>query len=188
MHNHSNLVIYQRNLSADLSSAINKLMAANHSLQLTGSVSTNSVENDLLQNCPQIDDELIHDIRGLVSTFCALFHLKTTYMRLAIVQKTMCPRFHVDSLNCRLVTTYSGSCTEWLPDQLVDRTKLGPGNRGFSDEFSGVYRSTEDIQHLSVGDVGLMKGKLWKGSEGLVHRSPTLKAHEPRLLLSLDFC
>ena len=101
----------------------------------------------------------------------------------------MCSRFHVDNVPCRLVTTYAGCSTQWLPQHSVDRTKLGKGSNGLPDELSGVYRSAEDIQQLNNGDVALFKGARWEGSKqiGLVHRSPTPKPGETRLLLTLDF-
>jgi len=100
----------------------------------------------------------------------------------------MCPKFHVDRVPCRLVTTYSGTATQWLPHQSVDRTKLGTGSNGKSDEVSGLYHRN-DMRQLSVGDVALLKGESWSGNEGagLVHRSPGLADGEKRLLLTLDF-
>ena len=110
-------------------------------------------------------------------------------MKLTALDQVMCPRFHVDNVPCRLVTSYCGQGTQWLPDNAVDRTKLGRGNNGLPDERSGVYRITEDIQELAAGDVALFKGARWEGNEhrGLVHRSSTPKAGQTRLLLTLDF-
>ena len=45
------------------------------------------------------------------------------------------------------------------------------------------------IQHLSEGDIALLKGDEWEGNEGfgVIHRSPSLNDNETRLLLTLDF-
>ncbi len=85
--------------------------------------------------------------------------------------------------------TYHGCGTEWLPHQSVDRSKLGKGSNGLSDNHSCLFRSIEDIQQFTQGDVALLKGELWEDSQGfgLVHRSPALKPGEKRLLLTLDF-
>ena len=101
----------------------------------------------------------------------------------------MCPRFHVDRVPCRLVTTYAGKATQWLAHDRVDRSKLGPGSEGKPDAESGLYTNVEDIQQLQQGDVALLKGECWEGNEGagLVHRSPQLTAGTGRLLLTLDF-
>jgi len=133
--------------------------------------------------------ELSEDIAELLDIFCRLFDLKQARLSLIILDRTMCPRFHVDTVPCRLITTYQGSATEWLPEYTINRTKLGTGNNGLPDEVSGIYQNVEDIQHLNNCDVALMKGKLWEGNEnaGLVHRSPSIRVGEKRLLLTLDF-
>jgi len=101
----------------------------------------------------------------------------------------MCPKFHVDKVPCRLVTTYQGAATEWLPHQAVNREKLGAGSNGKADSESGLYKNQNDIQQLNCGEVALLKGESWQGNEnaGLVHRSPSLAVDEHRLLLTLDF-
>ena len=101
----------------------------------------------------------------------------------------MCPKFHVDKIPCRLVTTYQGIATEWLPHRVVNRTKLGSGSNGLSDSESGLYQQESDIQQLTSGEVALLKGENWYANEraGLVHRSPQIPDGEHRLLLTLDF-
>ncbi|RZV18537.1 DUF1826 domain-containing protein [Aliarcobacter butzleri] len=133
--------------------------------------------------------EVSEDIALLVDMFCYLFELKQVGMRLKVLDKAMCPKFHVDKVPCRLVTTYQGTATEWLPHELVDQTKLGWGCNGLADCESGLYKSESDIQQLNCGDVALIKGTLWEGNEnaGLVHRSPELITNEKRLILTLDF-
>ena len=133
--------------------------------------------------------EVSEDIALLVEMFCYLFELKQAGMRLKVLDKAMCPKFHVDKVPCRLVTTYQGIATQWLPHELVDQTKLGWGCNGLPDSESGLYQRKSDIQQLDCGDVALIKGTLWKGNEnaGLVHRSPGLIANEKRLILTLDF-
>ena len=133
--------------------------------------------------------EVSEDIALLVEMFCYLFELKQAGMRLKVLDKAMCPKFHVDKVPCRLVTTYQGIATQWLPYELVDQTKLGWGCNGLPDSESGLYQSESDIQQLDCGDVALIKGTLWEGNEnaGLVHRSPGLIANEKRLILTLDF-
>lgn len=133
--------------------------------------------------------EVSEDIALLVDMFCYLFELKQAGMRLKVLDKAMCPKFHVDKVPCRLVTTYQGMATQWLPHELVDQTKLGWGCNGLPDSESGLYQRKSDIQQLDCGDVALIKGTLWKGNEnaGLVHRSPEFIANEKRLILTLDF-
>jgi len=110
-------------------------------------------------------------------------------LRLTVLDRAMCPRFHVDRVPCRLVTTYQGIATEWLPHNVADRSKLGAGNMGKSDDLSGLFECPSDIKQLNCGDVALLKGELWHNNEGagLIHRSPQLVNNACRLLLTIDF-
>jgi len=132
---------------------------------------------------------LINDIVELAEMFALLFDLERVGLRMALLHRAMCPRFHVDHVPCRLLTSYSGPATEWLPNHLLNRLKLGKSGHGLTDRQSGVYQSDHHIQHLETGDVALLKGESWQGNEGfgLVHRSPAPTNGNKRLLLSIDF-
>ena len=56
--------------------------------------------------------------------YCYLFELNEIGLSLRVLDKAMCPRFHVDHVPCRLITTYTGVTTQWLPHTSVDRSKL----------------------------------------------------------------
>jgi hypothetical protein len=190
----TNIAIWQRKLSDELLLAVDEILKTGARLKIAEAVTAESVNATL---CNALGDtsavrKLSEDITLLVDMFCCLFDLKEAGLRLTALDRAMCPRFHFDRIPCRLVTTYHGVATEWLPHQLVDRSKLGAGNQGKSDEQSGLFDSTDDIRQLSQGDVGLLKGEFWHNNEGagLVHRSPAQSQdsiNERRLLLTLDF-
>lgn len=129
------------------------------------------------------------DVAELVDMFCCLFDLGEVGLRLGVVDHAMCPRFHVDRVPCRLVTTYQGVGTEWLPHHVVDRVQAAPGTPGFDTFQLGIGQDRTSIRQLDCADVGLLKGTLWEGNEraGLVHRSPALQPGDRRLVLTLDF-
>lgn len=186
----TNIVVWQRELSQTLQTFVSDFLKSNPTFQTSLSVTPQSAitsVNDFLGASTQ--NALSEDIAELVDMFCCLFDLKRAGLRLTALDHAMCPRFHVDKVPCRLVTTYQGASTEWLPHQLVNRAELGRKSQGKSDHQSGLFKNQYDIQQLSSGDVALLKGELWEGNEnaGLVHRSPTLSADENRLLLTLDF-
>ena len=111
------------------------------------------------------------------------------WLRLDGIDHPMCPRFHTDKIKCRLVTTYVGPATQWLPQDLVDRSKLGYGNDGKPDDKSGLFSSVDDIKQLETGHVALLKGESWQGNKGagIVHRSPHSDSNYRRLYLTIDF-
>lgn len=186
-----NIAVWQRQLSSTVADAAKQILDATPNLQVSVSMSPDSVHENLTASLGSDGPGLvlITDIAELAEMFACLFDLKRIGLRLTSLGHAMCPRFHVDNVPCRLVTTYAGSATEWLPHDRVQRSKLGPGSQGLPDAESGLYSSASDIQQLGVGDVALLKGSGWEGNEdgGLVHRSPQLAVGTKRLLLSLDF-
>jgi hypothetical protein len=131
----------------------------------------------------------LSDVAHLVDLFRDLIEPDAIGLRLRVLDKPMCPRFHVDRVMVRLVCTYGGPGTEWLPGHAVDRTKLGHGACGQPDEASGLMLDPAARRAMPPYAVGLLKGTLWEGNEdhGAVHRSPALTAEQPRrLLLTLD--
>lgn len=175
-----NIVTWQRSLDPALQSTVEALIRddSNFEIRIVGSLT--GISKSLFEHLLHVDDceHLIADIAVLVDMFAELFELKKVGLRLAVLTKAMCPKFHVDRVPCRLVTTYQGAATQWLPNQDVDRSN---GIRATVDE-SGTRQET-------AGDVILLKGESWEGNEGsgAVHRSPPASAESPRLVLTLDF-
>lgn len=184
-----NIVIWQRALSHELQDAAGSFASSNRSFKSIMTVSPesslSSVTESLGANAAHV---LSQSIAELVEMFCCLLGLSRAGLRLSVLDDAMCPKFHVDRVPCRLVTTYLGAGTEWLRDNAVDRSKLGSGSRGLSDLESGILKSPRDIERLNGGDVALLKGELWEGNEdaGLVHRSPAVAAGDARLLVTVD--
>jgi hypothetical protein len=187
----TNIVIWQRNLSNELTAAVSEFLQKNATKAAVLAVTPQNTHDVLRDTFGESEalTTLSDDIALLVDMFCCLFDLKQAGLRLTILDRAMCPRFHFDRIPCRLVTTYQGIATQWLNHAVVDRSKLGAGNQGKSDEQSGLFNNIEDINRLSEGDVALLKGENWDETQGagLVHRSPPVSAGERRLLLTLDF-
>jgi hypothetical protein len=185
-----NIAIWQRTSSELLDDAVTQFLAESPQFKTAMTVSPDSARAQVSAAAGGAGpNELVENVGELVEMFCDLFGLRRAGLRFATLDRAMCPKFHVDRVPCRLVTTYHGVATEWLPHRLVDRSKLGAGSKGQSDLDSGLFADESDIRRLSCGDVALLKGELWAGNEdaGLVHRSPAVTDGENRLLLSLDF-
>lgn len=186
-----NISIWQRELSEALSNAAARLLLENPQLQISRPMSPRDAYEILIESFGGTAEPaaLAEDIAELADMFGFLFDLKYIGLRLTALGHAMCPRFHVDWVPCRLVTTYQGEATQWLAHERVDRGKLGAGNEGKPDEQSGLFSDAGDIQQVRPGHVALLKGESWAGNAeaGLVHRSPQLNAGARRLLLTLDF-
>ena len=186
-----NISVWKRNLNSNILHASEILLIKNSDLQFSELVNKN-FSIDFLADKIGADEKLIsfyEDIQYLTKLFCELFDIKDAWLRIDAIDKPMCPRFHADHLKCRLVTTYYGPGTQWLPNSLVNRNKLGHGNNGLADDISGLFSKTSDIENLDVGDIGLLKGEAWVNNEGLglVHRSPHTNSNYKRLYVTIDF-
>ncbi|NMP31573.1 DUF1826 domain-containing protein [Thalassotalea sp. M1531] len=186
-----NIAIWQRTLSNSCLENVSELLTQQPNFKVVVTVTPDEAYQHLAEHLSSFQNqhELCQQVSLLVDMFCTLFELKRVGLRLTALDRPMCPKFHVDKVPCRLVTTFTGSATQWLENNVIDRTKLGAGSIGLPDEESGVYESEEQINQLLTGDVALLKGEGWFDNldGGLVHRSPAVKVNERRLLLTLDF-
>ncbi len=184
------LSIWNRTLNQGLNSDIAALMAHYSQFAFRAVLKPKEVRTWLRTVLKQHEFNVLEeDIARICDIYADLFDLRHIGLRLELLDKTMCPRFHVDKLMCRLITTYKGATTQWLTEDNVDREKLGIGAQGLPDNLSGIYHNESTICEAQCGDVLLMKGQGWQNNElgGLVHRSPDANRDNRRLLLSIDF-
>ena len=138
-------------------------------INIRGVFALDNLKTELLQILPEHEyrDEVVEDILLLSDLITCLFNCDSVGLRLAPLQKAMCPKFHVDNIPVRLVNTYLGPGTEWLP---VDAP------------------SEESLHQMDPFSVGLLKGKAWEGHEDMAarHRSCQVEANSQRVLLTLD--
>jgi len=134
----------------------------------------------LASSCRDLEgyEGFVPDVSWLVRAFTCRLGAKRIGVRLRLLDKAMCPRFHVDHVPVRLITTYAGVGSQWLREGVMDRRKLSQADA----------EPSERIEQIQCGEVALLKGTKWHGNEGhgLIHRSPGLKPDEPRLNLTLD--
>ena len=186
-----NISIWERKLTTEIIEAGKCILNKNPKLQLSEVVKPKNVLDILKRELGQSEEDLFlfKDISSLVSMFCEFFDESCAWLRIDAIAKPMCPRFHTDFVRCRLVTTYVGPGTQWLPHHLVNRSKLGHGNQGQPDDKSGLYQENVKIEQLEIGHVALLKGESWNGNNGsgLVHRSPHSKKEYKRLYVTIDF-
>ncbi|TDO95908.1 DUF1826 domain-containing protein [Marinomonas balearica] len=190
-----NFVAWNRTLETALEEAVEHLVSIlserTKVFSHSETVSVLSIDTTLRRIFPEFDgrDILINDIALLFDAFSCLFELEEVGLRIALVKRAMCPRFHVDQVPCRLVTTYCGPATQWLENSNINRAKLGRGNDGLADEISGLMAKDTVKLQLKAGDVALLKGEKWPDNEslGAVHRSPDVSEDEVRLLVTFDF-
>lgn len=123
--------------------------------------------------------EFVEDVAWLIQAYGCLLGAERIGLRLRILDKAMCPRYHVDRVSVRLITTYAGRGSEWLEEGAMRRAGLGQAG---SEPVDAPHK-------LLAADVALLKGERWMSNEGrgITHRSPQARAGERRLIMTLDW-
>ena len=88
-----------------------------------------------------------------------------------------CRRYHIDNVPMRLLVTYSGKGTEWLPDEAADRRALARGASNLE-----IIKDPYASQFMNSWDISIFRG----GSKGLLHRTPDAALNKPSILMRLD--
>lgn len=118
---------------------------------------------------------LLADIAHLARLYGGIARLPAIRLRLEAIRDDACRRFHADQVRVRLLCTYRGPATEWIP-----RTAVRRATDGFVAEPDPAA-----VRRLERFEVGLFAGAL--APLACVHRSPPLSVTgRDRLLLVID--
>jgi hypothetical protein len=107
---------------------------------------------------------LAADIVALARSFLGQFSVGEASMRVEVVDKQSCPKFHCDNVRVRLVVTYHGPATEYVRADAPDAIRAAP-------LFALVF--LKGHQHPNHADA-------------VHHRSPGVLPGEKRLCVILD--
>lgn len=117
----------------------------------------------------------IEDMAQVCSTFCDTQGSDAVGFWLG--SQRGCQRYHVDNVPMRLLVTYAGKGTEWLPDEAADRTAFANG-----EPNERIVKNPEAKQFMNAWDVSVFRG----GPKGLLHRTPDDALTGPSILMRLD--
>jgi len=127
--------------------------------------------------------------KAIVKPYLKIFSLlekhfpkATPRLTIKLITDQMCPLFHEDNIQIRLITTLSGPGTQWLADKDVLRKNLAKGGNKSIIKEGAILRQLKPLQ------IAIMKGKKNVTSKGLVHRSPPIDPcdYNPRLIVRFD--
>ncbi|MEL6864069.1 MAG: DUF1826 domain-containing protein [Bacteroidota bacterium] len=177
-----NIAIYQRDAQAldkELQAIIDQTIECRASGTVAEVMATlKAYFNDHLPNSLVLFD----DIALLLELFRKTTQASSFRLLLATVSTNMCRKFHTDINNLRLLCTYIGPGTLWLPDEAIDYEALR--KRGSNQQ---IVKDEQQIQQVNTGDVTLLKGALYPKANPILHRSPSIEAQGvKRLLLRID--
>lgn len=107
-------------------------------------------------------DLLLSDVEALVWTFSAIAESELIDVRFERITDDACWKFHRDSVDLRLLTTYRGATTQWVTSAYAAQALRE------QKEYSGP------LKRLQPYDVAVFRGKNSDSQEGIVHRSPPI--------------
>jgi hypothetical protein len=119
---------------------------------------------------------LTTDLAALLARFASLAQASRLRVSFGAVRSDQCRKFHVDYVRYRLISTYAGPGTEWVPDDAVSREALSRKGSSPRDANQEIVPSASAVQHAAAGDVIVMKGARHECRRGAVHRSPPVEA------------
>ena len=115
------------------------------------------------------------DMAGVCNIFCET--LATNTVGFCLVTQRACQRYHIDHVPLRLLVTYYGKGTEWVPDSAVDRLAYDSGMPN-----DKILTTSKARKFLNAWDIAIFRG----GPDGLLHRTPDAALNTPSILLRLD--
>ncbi|MEO0504944.1 MAG: DUF1826 domain-containing protein [Bacteroidota bacterium] len=177
-----NIAICERNiehLEPNLAVAIEQPI----DFRASGTIQDVSVSlKDYFEAQPHLDEALMQDVLHLLGLFEELTKVSTFRLSLVKVSRTMCPRFHADHNQLRMLCTYLGPGTLWLPDEAVDRKAYRTGKTNES-----ILLNEGLVQQVDTGNLVVLKGSMYPGNNPILHRSPSIGDNgEERILLTMD--
>ena len=175
------LVIWQRSLDPSLQGWINDMDATSlPDLRILAKPDEfRSALEPLLDACglksSGMRDRFVADINDLVVTFADITGGDYVDVRLERVNHDACWKFHRDTVETRLLTTYRGPTTEWVRHEYAEKAIQE------QREYKGP------LERFENGDVVIFKGSRASSDKGIVHRSPPISGTGmTRLLLCLN--
>eukprot|EP00472_Partenskyella_glossopodia_P013752 CAMPEP_0197519636 /NCGR_PEP_ID=MMETSP1318-20131121/4915_1 /TAXON_ID=552666 /ORGANISM="Partenskyella glossopodia, Strain RCC365" /LENGTH=236 /DNA_ID=CAMNT_0043070739 /DNA_START=342 /DNA_END=1052 /DNA_ORIENTATION=- len=117
----------------------------------------------------------LSDMAEVCKTFCDT--QKSETITFWVGSDRTCAKYHVDWVPYRMLVTYHGKGTEYLPDDVYDREAFFR-----IPENDVILEDSKAAKFLQPWDVALFRG----GPDGIVHRSPDAARETPTMLMRLD--
>ena len=117
----------------------------------------------------------VSDMSEICQIFCDTLNSKSVSFCLGTERG--CSRYHIDNVPMRLLVTYMGQGTEWLPNEIANRVAF---EEGLPNEK--IVKDSSKIKSIKTFNVAIFRG----GAAGLLHRTPDSALKNPSILLRLD--
>ena len=131
-------------------------------------ISDNLKDNVLYKSWPS-------DMAEVCKTFCDLEKIDAVSFWLGT--KRGCRRYHIDNVPKRLLVTYAGKGTEWIPNEAADRIAFESG-----EPNDKIVKDQSALRYIGEWDVAVFRGI----PHGILHRTPDEALNGQSILMRLD--
>ena len=122
----------------------------------------------------------IKDMSEICNFYCDI--IKQNKLNFSLKTSRGCKRYHIDNVPMRLLVTYYGKGTEWLPK---DACNYSAYYNGESNEK--IIKIKNRSKFIKPWSIAVFKGQKFKeGTEAILHRTPNEALNNKSLLMCLD--
>ena len=117
----------------------------------------------------------LKDMSNVCNIFCDIMESNTISFSLGTSRG--CTRYHIDNVPIRLLVTYFGQGTEWLPFNAESYKAYFKGQKN-----EKIIKNTTKRKFIKAWDIATFRG----GTKGILHRTPDSALKSPSLQMRLD--
>ena len=122
----------------------------------------------------------VKDMSEVCILYCDI--IKKNSLNFSLKTSRGCKRYHIDNVPLRLLITYYGKGTEWLPR---DACNYSAYYNGESNEK--IIKIKNRSKFVKPWSIAVFRGQQFKeGTEAILHRTPNEALHKKSLLMCLD--
>ena len=117
----------------------------------------------------------------ICSIFCET--IKSKSVNFSIQTTRSCKRYHIDNVPMRLLVTYYGKGTEWLPSNACNYSSYYNG-----EDNENIIIDYKKKKFINAWDIAIFKGQKYNAeNKGILHRTPNDSLKKISLLMCLDY-
>ncbi|WP_394833431.1 DUF1826 domain-containing protein [Pendulispora rubella] len=187
LHTSINVAVWQRSLSGPLASWLQRVAGAQSFATQTVLDARAPRWEPLLAPLPESAQraELHRDLRLLFERFVGLTNADAVRASFSVVTTNSCGKFHMDYVGLRLLCTYAGPGTEWVPEHAVNRAAMDQPWEDVTVINRAIVPDARRVRRTRPGHVLLLKGAKFPGNAalGAVHRSAPIEHQGARRIV-----
>ena len=115
------------------------------------------------------------DMAKVCKIFCHT--MKSSVISFSLETQRGCRRYHIDNVPFRMLVTYYGQGTEWLPYEAADYEAYHSGAKN-----KEIVKDLEARKFINSWDIAVFRG----GTKGILHRTPDQALNRTSILMRLD--